>query len=335
MFTLKIDHRASVSPLEAQPHRRLVDQIARRLTFENPRWAENEKRGFSNFDMPEYICGYELSSDRLIVPRGFTMQLVGILRSAGVQFTIADRRRTLALVDFTFTGQLKDFQVQAVDAMAARDFGVLAAPTGSGKTIMALALVARRQQPAMVVVHTRELMEQWIIRIENFLGIPAGQVKRIGGGKQIIGGKIGVASVQSLYKVAHDIAPHIGHLVVDECHRPPSMTFTESVSVFECGYMTGLSTAPWRRDGLSRLIYWHLGDKVYEVNTVVLVEAGHVLQAVVTWRSTSFEPTYDPSTEYSRMLSELTRDASRNALIAADVAQETRRRRAGRVPGTF
>ena len=41
------------------------------------------------------------------------------------------------------------------------------------------------------MVHTRELMEQWIIRIENFLGIPAGQVKRIGGGKQIIGGKIG------------------------------------------------------------------------------------------------------------------------------------------------
>ena len=86
---------------------------------------------------------------------------------------------------------------------------------------------------------------------------------------------------------------------------------------------------PWRRDGLSRLIYWHLGDKVHEVDTVVLVEAGHVLQAVVTWRSTSFEPTYDPSTEYSRMLSELTRDASRNALIAADVAQETQ----GAAPG--
>ena len=59
------------------------------------------------------------------------------------------------------------------------------------------------------------------------------------------------------------------------------------------------------------------------------MEAGHVLQAVVTWRSTSFEPTYDPSTEYSRMLSELTRDASRNALIAADVAQETQ----GAAPG--
>ena len=80
---------------------------------------------------------------------------------------------------------------------------------------------------------------------------------------------------------------------------------------------------------LSRLIYWHLGEKVHQVDAAALVEGGHVLQAVVTWRSTSLDPTYDPSTEYSRMLSELTRDASRNALIAADVAQETQ----GAAPG--
>jgi superfamily II DNA or RNA helicase len=291
ILTLNIDQRATLSPLEAQAHQRLVEQIARRPTFENPQWAENEKRGFSNFDTPECICGYELSSDRLIVPRGFARQLVQILRSAGVQFTIADRRRTLAPVDFIFTGQLKDFQVQAVDVMAARDFGVLAAPTGSGKTIMALALVARRQQPAMVVVYTWELMEQWISRIENFLGIPASQVGHIGGRK------IGVALVQSLYKVAHDIAPHIGHLVVDECHRAPSRTFTEAVSAFDCRYMTGLSATPWRRDGLSRLIYWHLGNKVHEVDKAALVEAGHVLQSEVIYRETSFEPVHDPSAE--------------------------------------
>ena len=128
--------------------------------------------------------------------------------------------------------------------MAARDFGVLAAPTGSGKTIMALALIARRQQPAMVVVHTRELMEQWISRIENFLGVAADQVGRIGGGKQIIGDKISVALVQSLYKVAHDVAPHVGHLVVDECHRAPPRTFTEAVSAFDCRYLTGPECYP-------------------------------------------------------------------------------------------
>lgn len=111
---------------------------------------------------------------------------------------------------------------------------------------------------------------------------------------------------------------------MDEAHRCPSRTFTEAVTAFDSRFMLGLSATPWRRDGLSRLIYWHLGDKVYEVDKAALVEAGHVLQADVVWRETGFEPTFDPSAEYSQMLSELTRDASRNALIAEDVAQEAR-----------
>jgi hypothetical protein len=69
MLTLNIDHRATLFPIEAQAHQRPVEQIVRRLTLENPQWAENEKSGFSNFGTPECICGYELSGDQLIVPR--------------------------------------------------------------------------------------------------------------------------------------------------------------------------------------------------------------------------------------------------------------------------
>jgi superfamily II DNA or RNA helicase len=86
--------------------------------------------------------------------------------------------------------------------------------------------------------------------------------------------------------------------------------------------MLGLSATPWRRDGLSRLIYWYLGDMVHEVDKQALVEAGHVLVADVVWRETDFRPSYDASEEYSRMLSELTQDPERNALIALDVARE-------------
>ncbi|MBM4302583.1 MAG: DEAD/DEAH box helicase [Deltaproteobacteria bacterium] len=307
----------------------LLDQVKRRLTFPNPDYLENERRGFSNWDTPQEIRGYRVEGDAMVTPRGFSLQLVGILKNGGAHYQLDDCRRVLPDVDFTFRGDLRDFQKAAVEATISRDFGTIAAPTGSGKTVMALALIARRRQPALVVVHTRELMEQWISRIENFLGIPAGQVGRIGGGKQIIGDKISVALVQSLYKVAHDAAPHIGHLVVDECHRAPSRTFSEAVSVFDSKYMLGLSATPFRRDGLSRLIWWHLGDLVHQVDGAALVETGHMLQADVIWRETSFEPTYDPSTEYSQMLSELTRDASRNAWIAADVAQETQ----GAAPG--
>ena len=187
---------------------------------------------------------------------------------------------------------------------------------------MALYLIALRRQPALVVVHTKELMDQWIDRIGAFLGIPARKVGIIGGGKKRIDHKITVGLVQSLYKCASEVAPHIGHLVIDECHRAPSRTFTECVTAFDSRFMLGLSATPWRRDGFSRLIYWHLGDKVHEVDKGALVEAGHVPAADVIWRETSFRPFHDPSAEYAKMLSELTQDPARNGLIAADVARE-------------
>jgi superfamily II DNA or RNA helicase len=323
MVTVKVDNQVHLYPA-SELSLGVLARIKDRLSFPNPAYLGAQKRGFSTWNIPQQIQGYRGEADALIIPRGFVRQLMGILRAAAVQYRIEDRRRTLALVDFTFLGELLDFQEVAVSAMAARDFGTLAAPTGSGKTVMAMELIARRRQPALVVVHNTELQAQWIARIETFLGIPAREVGRIGGGKHIIGDKISVALVQSLYKCAGAVVPSIGFLVVDEAHRCPSRTFTEAVSAFDCRYMLGLSATPWRRDGLSRLIYWYLGDKVHEVDNNALVDAGHVLQAEVIWRQTNFQATFDQSEEYSRMLSELTQDPARNALIAADVAQEAK-----------
>ena len=246
-----IDTHANLYPL-SHLSGTVVDRIKARLSFPNPAYLGTQKRGFSTWNIPREICGYQVDGDRLIIPRGFTAQLVGILRDAAVQYRIEDRRRTLPTVDFTFLGELLDFQEEAVSAMAARDFGTLAAPTGSGKTVVALALIARRRQPALVVVHNKELLAQWIARIEEFLEIPAREVGRIGGGKMVVGDRVTVGLVQSLYKCAGEVVPKVGHLVIDECHRAPSRTFTEAVSAFDSRFMLGLSATPWRRDGLSR-----------------------------------------------------------------------------------
>jgi superfamily II DNA or RNA helicase len=323
MAILRIDNQAHLYPLN-HLSRGVVEQLRVRLTFVNPQWEENEKRGFSNWQTPKELCYLEDHGDRLTMPRGFARQLIGILRRAGVLFRIDEGRRTLARMDFAFKGRLHPFQEEALEALVARDFGVMAAPAGAGKTVTAMGMIAERKQPALVVVHTRELLEQWVERTGIFLGIPAGEVGVIGGGKKRIGDKITVALVQSLYKCGGEVAPHVGFLIVDECHRSPARTFTEAVTAFDSRFMLGLSATPWRRDGLSRLIFWHLGDLAHQVDRAGLVEAGHILEAAVTWRETGFIPTYDPSEQYAQMLSELTQDPERNALIAADVAREAR-----------
>lgn len=301
----------------------LADRLKKRLRFKNPKWLENERRGRWNKGVPEYLsfC-HETPGGGLAVPRGFIRHLILMCREAEIPHEIEDIRRSLSPVDFQFSGELAAFQETAVAAMEAKEFGVLSAPTGSGKTVMALSLVARRRQPAIIVVHTRELADQWTDRVGAFLGIPEAEVGLIGGGKREMGSAVTVALVQSLYKCANEAARHTGYLIVDECHRTPSRTFTEAVSAFDSRYMMGLSATPWRRDKLSRLIYWHLGDLHHEVAAADLVEEGHILEAEVILRETEFIAHSDPVRDYSKMLSELTHDDGRNHLIAADAAKE-------------
>ena len=268
---------------------------------------------------------FEQTDNGLIIPRGYVRHLITMARAQGIRYHMQDHRRTLPEVDFSFHGRLKPFQKIAVKDILGHDFGTLSAPTGSGKTCMALYAIAQRKQPAVIVVHTRELLNQWIGRIETFLKIPAKDIGIIGSGNHTLGDRITVALVQSLYRCADKVSQHIGFLIVDECHRAPARTFSEAVTALDSKFMFGLSATPWRRDKLSRLIYWYLGDVVHEVNKEDLLKTRDILPVEVVTRQTEFRTLLDPSEQYSKMLSELTRDTMRNKLIAQDVARETRK----------
>lgn len=299
------------------------EELIHRLQFANPKYLENQRMGRWNRGVPKILRFYRRAGNSgLRIPRGFMRQLILMGRRHREDIEIDDRRRLLPEVELTFNATLKPFQQAAVSEILPKSFGTLSSPTGSGKTVMALHIMAFRRQPALVIVHTRDLALQWVDRIHSFLGIPREKVGMIGSGKMNVGEKITVALVQSLYKCASDVAPHIGHLVVDECHRAPSRTFTEAVTAFDSQYMLGLSATPYRRDRLSQLIFWHLGDMHHEVSKSHLVADGHILDVEIVVRPTRFRPYYDPVNEYSKMLAELTSDDERNRLIASDIAEE-------------
>jgi superfamily II DNA or RNA helicase len=320
-LTITITHSLKINHAPVK----LLETLVDRFQMLNPKWIENERMGRWNRGTKKILRFYRrFGKNGIVIPRGYARQLIFLLKRENLSYHLDDQRRLMPEVNFSFNGGLKTFQSTAVAEMIKKDFGTLSAPTGSGKTVVGLFLIAQRRQPTVVVVHTKDLAFQWIQRIEQFLGIPADQVGLIGAGKHSIGERITVALVQTLYRCTDQIVPHTGHLVVDECHRAPSRTFTEAVTVFDCRYMLGLSATPWRRDKLSKLIFWHLGDVHHEVDKVHLEEKGHILKADVVVRATAFEPYFDPVNDYSRMLSELTADDARNRLIALDVAKEVR-----------
>ncbi len=88
--------------------------------------------------------------------------------------------------------------------------------------------------------------------------------------------------------------------------------------------MLGLSATPYRRDKLTRLIGWYIGDTAHRIDQKVLTESGAILAFRVKWISTQFTTDRDPSNEYSKMLSELTMDTGRNALVCQEAAQQAK-----------
>jgi superfamily II DNA or RNA helicase len=301
----------------------LLKAVAEALTFVNPQWLENKKMKRWQGKTHRVIQCYRRTRQGLSVPRGFMGHLIGLARRAGVPYVIVDERPAIHEVSYTFTGRLKPFQQDAVEIMLKKDFGILAAPTGSGKTVIALAMIEKRKQPALVIVHSKELLNQWLERIVQFLGIPEEEIGILGAGRKKVGERITVGIVNTVYQAALEIKDRIGFLVVDECHRTPARTFTEAVSAFDCKYMMGLSATPWRRDDLTHLIYWYMGDLHHKIEPADLIESGDILAAEVITRETAFIPLADPIEEYTVMLSELTEDRARNVLIAADVKDET------------
>ena len=212
-------------------------------------------------------------------------------------------------------------QQTAVKQCLRRDFGLLESPTGAGKTIMALYLIVERKQPSLIVVHTKELLNQWLDKIEQFLDIPKSEIGIIGGGKFKIGEKVTVAMIQTLHKRASEVIPHIGYLILDECHRAPAMQYVNAIKAFDCKYMTGLTATPWRRDGLSKVIFWHIGDITARIDKKDLLDNGNLCQAEVKWIETKFNTLTDASGSYSKVLSELTEDYHRNRQIGDTVAK--------------
>lgn len=301
----------------AAPPAELLAALKKRLTLINPQYRDAVKYArWIGKNLKKELHFYTTKATDIHFPRGFANQAVLLCRRHGCAVEIIDQRRTLPPVALSFRGVLRPYQEAACTAMLARDFGVLEAATGSGKTVMAAAIIAGRGQPALILVHTKELLYQWRERIEHFLGLDPGL---IGDGSCAVE-PVTVGLIHSVRKRLAELPGRFGHIIVDEAHRTPSAMFTEIITQFDCRFMLGLTATPFRRDGLTELIGWHIGDLVHRVSGRELDRHGAVLKPTIIARPTTFTFTYRRN--YQDLMAALTSDPARNALLAADIASE-------------
>ncbi|MFA7382581.1 MAG: DEAD/DEAH box helicase family protein [Desulfurivibrionaceae bacterium] len=313
-FTLTVDAQATLRGASAT----LAEALKQQLTLDNPEYLEAKKYSrWMGKKLKPQLYFYSEHHDALTFPRGYANHAILLARKFMRQDPlIIDQRHSVAPVEFRFAGELRSYQEEAIAAITRHDFGVLEAGTGSGKTVIALAVIARRRQPTLVLVHTKELLYQWAERAKTFLGLEAGL---IGDGHFSLA-PVTVAIVNSAKNRLAELPGHFGQLCVDECHRVPASLFTEVVSGFNCRYLLGLSATAFRRDGLTKLIYMYLGDRAFKVETLDLHESGAVLKPEYLQRPTEFRYVYRGN--YQALMKALTTNAERNQLIVADILKE-------------
>jgi len=298
-----------------------AEAIKKKYTINNPKWFENSRMGRWQGDTPRFLFLWSEFEGIYYVPCGCLDELQEIIDTDTV--ILKDNTQN-SPVEINFKGKLKDFQKDAVNDILPHNFGTLVAPTGAGKTVMGLYVVAGRKQKTLIIVHTKDLAHQWVERIHTFLDVKESDVGMIGAGKKKVGKKITVGLVQSIYSRIDELSNEFGNIVQDECHRTPSRSMSEAVNGFNARYKLGLTATPKRRDGLTKLIFWYLGDIRHEVNKKMLVDEGHIMMPWFILKNTEFIPEKDPVEEYSAMLKELTEDQERNNLIVTDISRQNK-----------
>ena len=299
----------------------LQDRLVRLAAFENPEFYRAQAMRLPTFAKPRLICCAEELPGYIALPRGCLDAALDLLRTHGIEPRLRDERTNGQPLDVTFRGELTPQQLDAAEAILAHDNGVLCAATAFGKTVVGAWLIAARQVNTLVLVHRRQLMDQWRERLAAFLDVAPAAIGAIGGGRARPTGAIDVAVIQSLNKkgIVADLVADYGHVIVDECHHLSAFSFEQVLKQVRAKYVVGLTATPVRRDGHQPIITMQCGPIRYRTDARSQAEARPFDHRVVV-RGTAFAlPRAEDEPGIQAIYSTLAADSARNALIVADV----------------
>ena len=306
----------------------LRNLLLRLAAFQNPEFYKAQAMRLPTYDKPRIVGCAEDHPQHIGLPRGSFDELLELLTDLKVTPVVRDERVPGLPLHATFRGELRPEQRLAADAMLAHETGVLSATTAFGKTVIAAWLIAQRGVNTLVLVHRRQLLDQWVERLSAFLDLPAPGVGQIGGGRTRASGLLDVALIQSLgcKGVVDDRVADYGHLIVDECHHLSAFSFEQVARRAKARYVAGLSATVARKDGHHPIIFMQCGPIRHRVNAKEQAIARPFEHTVIVrptgLLSTTAEP--DQRVAFQNLYRELIGDDARNRRICDDVIDAVR-----------
>lgn len=307
----------------------LRNRVLRLAAFQNPEFYKAQAMRLATYDKPRIIACAEDHPNHIGLPRGCLGDLLQLLSDLKITPVVRDERLPGLPLRVVFRGELRLEQRIAADAMLAHETGVLSATTAFGKTVIAAWLIAQRGVNTLVLVHRRQLLDQWVERLSAFLDLPAGGIGQIGGGRDRANGSLDVALIQSLGRkgVVDDRVGEYGHLIVDECHHLPAYSFEQVARRAKARFVTGLSATVARKDGHHPILFMQCGPIRHRVNAKMQATARPFEHAVIV-RPTAFQSANAAGGEarvaFQSLYRELIGDELRNQRICDDVVEAVR-----------
>jgi len=305
----------------------LQSKLIRLAAFQNPEFYKSQAMRLSTFGTPRIISCAGYFPQHIALPRGCIDDAMNLLGELKIQPVIQDERFAgKPITDLQFQGTLTEEQNQAANKLLAQDIGTLSATTAFGKTVVALHIMAKRQVNTLIIVHRRQLLDQWLERIDTFLNVPKNQVGKIGGGKNKATGIIDVAIMQSLIKnhEVNDLVANYGQVIFDECHHLSAVSFESVAKACKSTFVLGLSATLTRKDGHHPIVFMQCGPIRFQASAKEQASA-RPFNHYVTQRQTEFmmpeNPNTDSRTYIHAVYQALVLDDRRNQLILDDIKQ--------------
>lgn len=302
----------------------LRNLLLRLAAFQNPEFYKAQAMRLPTYSKPRIIACAEEFPEHIALPRGCLDEIKSVLGELNIKTRILDKRIKGNPVDLTFQGELRADQQQAFEKLRRHETRVLAATTAFGKTVLAAALIAERGVNTLIFVHRKQLMDQWVERLTEFLNIEAKEIGCLGGGRRKLKGIVDIALLQSVVRkgVVDDRVAEYGQVIVDECHHVSAQNFELAVRRTKARFVLGLSATVTRKDGHHPVIFMQCGPVRYQVRAKGH-EGTQSLSKQVIVRPTEFQPSIpeDPDARmaYTGLMTELIRDEKRNLQILDDV----------------
>ena len=300
----------------------LLAKLKRIASFSNPVFFKTQALRFSTNGIPRFICLAEVENGYLALPRGCFDEAYSLLVSNAIEVIVDDKRKHgTRLKGLKFKGELRKDQKKAVVALIKHDFGVLHAPTAFGKTVTAIGLIHRRKVNTLILVNSRQLLDQWKDRLTVFLD--GCEVGIIGGGKRKPTSQVDIATYQSfINRKDNSIDPLLydyGQVIIDECHHISAPNYERLLNEVHAKYVLGITATPNRQDGHQPIIFMQAGP----IRHVVVNESNKFIQQVRLSRLQSELPPELSDAENRPHIADVYRwlmnDDRRNALITADI----------------